>query len=219
MRHTRKHAEIQRDYEQVMQQYNRKVLKVFGCSCLALELAGKALFGRDSDLAAQVIADDERIDGLNEEINFEGMRILSSYPSIEIDLNEVMTLMRLGGMLEWLGDYSVCLARHVLRLNNLSETREVRLVEPVLQAVLRHVNRVRKALEERNFDVVRDCLVFASDRENCAFDLTNRLVRASRREHARMEPLAELIFISRSLEHVWLNLEKIEGEILQLETA
>ncbi len=205
-----------RAFDKVLERLNKKVLKMFACSNLSLQLACKALFERDSDLANQVIADDDKIDELNKEINNEGMNILACFSPVSIDLRFILTLTTLSGRLERIGDYSTTIARHALQLNRVAETREVRLIEPVFQSILKHTCRIRKALEERDFGMIREDLQAEDNQENLTTALTDRLAKSSENESISIPTLAELIFISRSLEYIWTVLVNIEEDILGL---
>lgn len=190
---------------------------MFGLSCLALELTCKALLERNSDLATQIIDDDDEVDAMSGDLDYEGTNIIASYNPVSNGLRFIISLMRLTKMFERLSDCSVTICTHVLRLNSLAEMREVRFIEPVFLSMLNHANKVRKSFEERNFKAIRNCLSMTGNCDNL-ISLTNRLVKVSEIPNVSIPALAELIFISRSLQHIWISLGKIEEEILQLDS-
>lgn len=205
-----------RVFDKALEHLNQKILKMFSCSHLSLQLACKALFERDSDLASQVIAEDDKIDALNKKINHDGMNILACFSPAAIDLRFILVLMTLSGRLERIGDYGVSIARHTLNLNRVSENREARLIEPVFQSILKHMYRIRKVFEERDFESLRKNLQTEDNRENITISLTDKLAKTSENASISIPVLAELIFISRSLEYIWILQENMEEDILSL---
>jgi len=79
----------------------------------AIALAARALDGRDSELAAQVVEGDRAIDALEDEINQQVVRVLALRQPQADDLRAVIAVMKIAGDLERLGDYAKNMAKRV----------------------------------------------------------------------------------------------------------
>lgn len=205
-----------RVFDQVLDRLNKSTLKVFSSTYLAMQLAHKALLTRDSDLANQIIAEDEEIDELNKSISHQSMNIMASFAPVSTDLRYVLCLASLSRHLERIGDQCVTIARHVLKLNDLSELRETRLLEPVFVNVLRQASKTRVHLESPDFDSIRNDVQNQQEQTEFITSVTERLAKISEQESTSIPALAELIFISRSLENISALLGDINEEMLTI---
>ena len=98
-----------------------------------LEKAVRGLTERDSALCEQVIADDAEVDMLEMKIDEEGLRIMTLFQPVATDLRRVISVMKVSGNLERVGDQAVSIARRARKMNRNLEIAETRLIEPVYQ--------------------------------------------------------------------------------------
>ena len=92
----------------------------------------EALIKRDAALAKQVIAQDDRVDGLQREIEEKAIATIARRQPMAIDLREIVGALRISNDLERVGDLAKNIAKRVALL-----TGEHRVNEVVLQ--LRHM--------------------------------------------------------------------------------
>jgi len=83
----------------------------------AIEQTMKALLSRDTALASRVIAEDERIDQLDVEIEERCIRILALRQPAASDLRFITTVIKINGHLERIGDMAVNIAKRTVILN------------------------------------------------------------------------------------------------------
>ncbi len=79
----------------------------------AIALSARALDGRDTELALQVVDGDRAIDDLEEQINQQVVRVLALRQPQADDLRAVVAVMKMAGDLERLGDYAKNMAKRV----------------------------------------------------------------------------------------------------------
>ena len=84
----------------------------------AVDRAMKALVERDSELAEQILADDDRIDALELETDQTCARLLARQPNEERELRFVITAVKITPILERVADHACNIARAALDLNN-----------------------------------------------------------------------------------------------------
>ena len=104
-----------------------------------LEMAVRGLTERDSTLCDKVIAEDAEVDHLEMKIDEEGLRIMTLYQPVATDLRKVISIMKVCGNLERVGDQAVSIARRARKMNRNLEIAETRLVEPIYKLSLIHI--------------------------------------------------------------------------------
>jgi phosphate transport system protein len=87
------------------------IMKMGGLVEAAIAQAATALETRDAELAQTVRSGDKAIDALEQQVNEEAARILALRQPIASDLRTVLTVFRLSGSLERMGDYAKNIAK------------------------------------------------------------------------------------------------------------
>ena len=118
----------------------------------AVEQAVAAAAGPNSEMAAAVIARDDAIDRTEITIEEECLKILALHQPVAGDLRYIITILKVNGELERIGDLAVNIARHTLDFAN---RRHEEVPEPVdftemVQLVRQMLKRALDALVSRN---------------------------------------------------------------------
>jgi phosphate transport system protein len=104
--------------EPELNQLRDHVLRMGGEVESAIERAMRALTERDSELAEEVLADDDRIDAMELEMDRKCIRVLALKAPEARDLRFVITAIKLTPILERIADHACNIARAALDLNN-----------------------------------------------------------------------------------------------------
>src|SRR6266850_2936823 len=100
-----------------------RVLLLGGESEAALERAMTALTERDSDLARQVLEQDDQIDRLEVEIDRQCIDIIALRQPAARDLRFVISAVKMAPLLERIADHACNIARATLDLNTEPELK------------------------------------------------------------------------------------------------
>lgn len=92
------------------------IMKMGGLVEVAISDATKALENRDVELAQLVRKRDKAIDALEEQVNYEAARVIALRSPTATDLRTVLTVMKLAGNLERVGDYAKNLGKRTSSL-------------------------------------------------------------------------------------------------------
>ena len=103
--------------EPELRQIHSTVLLVGGEVERAIERSMQALVSRDTQLAEQVLADDDRIDELELESDQIGIRVLALKAPEARDLRFVVSSSKIVTLLERIGDHACNIARATIELN------------------------------------------------------------------------------------------------------
>lgn len=121
----------------------------------AISTAGSALMSGDLTLAESVIADDQAIDAIEEDLDERCVLVLAQQSPVARDLRVVVTALRMSASLERMGD----LARHIAEVARRCYPERA-LPEPLLptfaqmhDAATRVASRVTQLLQTRDLAV------------------------------------------------------------------
>ncbi|MBK9315729.1 MAG: phosphate signaling complex protein PhoU [Acidobacteria bacterium] len=104
--------------ESAINQLRDHVLLMGGEVERAIDQATRALIERDSDLAEQVLRDDDRVDTLELEADQLCVRLLSMQSPEAYDLRVVVTAIKITPILERIADHACNIARAAIYLND-----------------------------------------------------------------------------------------------------
>jgi len=102
-----------------------RVLLLGGEAEAALESAMRALTGRDTELARQVLENDDRVDRLEVEIDRQCIDIIALRQPAARDLRFVISVAKMAPVLERIADHACNIARAAIDLNNEPELNSV----------------------------------------------------------------------------------------------
>jgi phosphate transport system protein len=108
-----------REYERELQEIREGLLYLGALTERALERGTQALVERDSDLAREIVRDDEQIDRLDVDLEEKCIRLLALRQPAARDLRFITTAIKITGHLERIGDMAANIAEKVLILNDL----------------------------------------------------------------------------------------------------
>ncbi|KAF0225843.1 MAG: phosphate transport system protein, partial [bacterium] len=92
------------------------ILLLGGAAEAAIARATSALMDRDADLAESVIAEDDEIDRMENDIDKHCSDLLINKQSINLDLRFVLLVSRAAQTIERIADHAVNIAKHALVL-------------------------------------------------------------------------------------------------------
>lgn len=135
---------IERHFERELERLGAEILRLGGLVEQAIDRSVRALVERDSDLAGRVVADDQAVDRLENEIDSLCTDLLALRQPIARDLRFITTALKITPDLERMADHAVNIAERAIELN--SEPPLKPLIDiPRLAAMARE--RVHDSLE------------------------------------------------------------------------
>jgi phosphate transport system protein len=112
-----------REYERELQEIKEGLIYLGALTERAIDRGVKALLDRDSDLARQVICDDDQIDRIDVEIEEKCIRLLALRQPAARDLRFITTAIKINGHLERIGDMAGNIAEKVIILNEVPQIK------------------------------------------------------------------------------------------------
>jgi len=179
------------------------IMKMGGLVETAIRDAAQALVNRDEELAEQVHLGDKVIDALEDQINDEAARVIALRAPTATDLRIVLSVMRISGNLERMGDLAKNLAK---RTSVLMQMTDVDGTGASIKRMAREVELMLKdgldAYIQRDSNLAQD--VIARDRD------VDQMYNAVFREYLtfmledprNITPCMHLHFIAKNIERM-----------------
>ncbi|MEC3862395.1 phosphate signaling complex protein PhoU [Mesobacterium sp. TK19101] len=202
-----------RDLEGIQAQ----IMKMGGLVEIAIRDAALSLVNRDEELAEQVRLGDKAIDALEDQINDEAARVIALRAPTATDLRIVLSVMRISGNLERMGDLAKNLAKRTSVLMHMADVdgagtsikrmaREVELMlKDGLDAYIQRDSNLALDVIERDSDV--DQMYNAVFREYLTFMME---------DPRNITPCMHLHFIAKNIERMGDHITSICEQVVFL---
>jgi phosphate transport system protein len=178
------------------------IAEMGGLAELALEQAMRALVSGDETLGGEVVARDRKLDTLENEVDAMAVRTLALRAPMADDLREIIAALKIGGVLERIGDYAKNIAKRVNRIEGRSRFEPLTLIPAMAELAGEMVHDVLTAYAARDPELARE--VIERDAKVDAFyeSIFRNLVSFMVENPATISSAAELLFVARNIERI-----------------
>jgi phosphate transport system protein len=201
---------------QDLEALQRDILALAGAVEVAIDGAIRSLRERDSGLAEQVIAGDDRIDKQQNRIEEECLKVLALHQPVAVDLRRVTAILQINTDLERMADLAVDIAGralHLLCLPPVPVPERFQRVADVTTVMVRQSLDAFVRLDAR--EALRVCrLDDEVDRLNA--EIIQELVRAMQQSPQLVEPGLSLFSAARHLERIADHATNIAEDVVYL---
>jgi phosphate transport system protein len=189
-------------YDDELRHLESLIAKMGGMAETQLASAIDAVARRDSDLAAQVIEDDDKVDKLEHEVDELAVRLLALRQPMATDLRHVLSARRVAGELERIADYAANVAKRSLVLNQMPPVRPVYAIPRMGQLVQAMIKGALDAYVAHDAD--KAVAVWRSDEQ--VDELHNSLFRElltyMMEDPRSITTCAHLLFMAKNIERM-----------------
>jgi phosphate transport system protein len=138
-------------YEEELSQLDRKVAQMGGLAEKLLGQAFDALERHDPNLAEGAISSDRSIDQIERELQEQTINMIARRQPMANDLRHIMTVLKIAGDLERIGDLAKNIAKRALAISGENHPKPLMTgFEHMTQLALRQLKDVLDAYAERN---------------------------------------------------------------------
>ena len=178
------------------------IAEMGGLAEVAIAESLDALVRGDEALAEQVVARDKRIDALEIEVDKLAVRIFALRAPMADDLREVIAALKIGGVLERIGDYSKNIAKRTGMIEGRARFEPLTLLPTMGELAGEMVHDVLTAYAARDPDLARE--VIATDVKVDGFynSIFRNLVSHMVENPSTISSAAQLLFVARNIERI-----------------
>jgi phosphate transport system protein len=193
---------MQRHFHEELETLKQTLLAMGGLVEDQIRRVLRALLGRDSDLAQEVIDRDREVNSYDVEVDEKCVELLALHQPAASDLRFITTAMKIVTDLERIGDQAVNIAQRVLELNREPQLKPYIDLPRMAERAQSMVKESLDAFVARDTDLARQ--VCGEDDEVDAFkeQIFRELLTFMMEDPKTIPRAIRLILISRFLERV-----------------
>lgn len=178
------------------------IAEMGGLAEVAIARSVDALVKRDHDLAAEVVRGDARLDALEVEVDRLAVRIIALRAPMADDLRDVISALKISGIIERIGDYAKNIAKRVGEVEGRAKIEPLTLIPAMAEIAQSMVKDVLDAYAARDAQLAVEVV----DRDEKVDEFYNSIFRnlvAHMMENpATISSAAQLLFVARNLERI-----------------
>lgn len=178
------------------------IAEMGGLAEVAIGEAMQALVSGDEELAKAVVARDKKLDALESQVDAMAIRTIALRAPMADDLREIIAALKIGGVLERIGDYAKNIAKRAPRIEGRSRFEPLTLIPAMGELASGMVHDVLTAFAARDPVLARE--VIERDQKVDAFydSIFRNLVSYMVENPATISSAAELLFVARNIERI-----------------
>ena len=178
------------------------IAEMGGLAELAVEEAMKALISGDEELGEAVVARDRKLDLLETEVDALAIRTIALRAPMADDLREIIAALKIGGVIERIGDYAKNIAKRVGHIERRGRFEPLTLLPAMNDLAQGMVHDVLTAFAARDPALARE--VIERDAKVDAFydSIFRNLVSYMVENPATISTAAQLLFVARNIERI-----------------
>ena len=207
-------------FDRDLETIQARIMKMGGLVEAAIMEAARSLETRDEELAEQVRANDKANDGLEELINEEAARVIATRAPAAGDLRLILSVTKISGNLERIGDYAKNLAKRTRVLNQMppvnssaaSLRRMAREVEEMLKDAL-------DAYVQRDVELATDVILRDHEVDQMYNALFREFLTFMMEDARNITPCMHLHFIAKNTERMGDHVTSISEQVIYLVTG
>ncbi|MEL0435464.1 phosphate signaling complex protein PhoU [Phycobacter sp. K97] len=207
-------------FDRDLEAIQARIMKMGGLVEAAIMESARALETRDEELAQKVRADDKAIDGLEELINEEAARVIAIRAPAAVDLRVVLSVMKIAGNLERIGDYAKNIAK---RTGVLIQGHDSADSAAALRRMAREVELMLKdaldAYIQRDVELAHDVITRDRDVDQMYNALFREFLTHMMEDPRNITPCMHLHFIAKNIERMGDHVTSICEELIYLVTG
>ncbi|KAA0920909.1 phosphate signaling complex protein PhoU [Aquicoccus porphyridii] len=209
-------AAFDRDLETIQ----ARIMKMGGLVEQAILDAADSLAARDEELARKVRRRDSAIDDLEEQINDDAARVIALRAPTATDLRLVLSVMKIAGNLERIGDYAKNMAK---RTSVLVEMAPIEGANVSLKRMARDVQLMLKdaldAYVQRDAELAMDVIRRDRDIDQLYNALFREFITFMMEDPRKITPCMHLHFIAKNTERMGDHVTSIAEQVVYLVTG
>jgi phosphate transport system protein len=179
-----------------------KVLLLGGETESALERAMHSLTERDSQVAQEVLENDDKVDALEVEIDRQCIEIIALHQPAARDLRFVISVAKMAPILERIADHACNIARAAIDLNNEPELTAVADLRKMSEHALSMLRAALDAFTSNDAIAARE-VIKTDDKINDLYNyIFHKLIEMMVTEPGTATRNARLIFVAKHLERI-----------------
>ena len=193
---------IIKSYDEELQRLDNTITQMGGLAESQLGAAIEAVVKRDSDLAAEVIENDAKVDELEHEVESLVVRLLALRQPMARDLRQIVAALKTATDLERICDYAANVAKRSIVLNQTAPVKPVYALPRMGGLCQGMVKDMLDAYVERDADKALAVWLRDEELDEMYTSLFRELLTYMIEDARNITPCTHLLFMAKNLERI-----------------
>ncbi|MCJ7823013.1 MAG: phosphate signaling complex protein PhoU [Armatimonadetes bacterium] len=206
-------------FDEQLQELEGRLVEMGRFVASMLEKAVRALEEHDVELAREAIAEDDRADEMDLEIEQHCMRLLALQQPMSRDLRTIGTVMKVIADVERIGDYSVDIAKTAIKLADTEYFRPLEDIPRMAEMVRTMLQRALEALVAHDLALVAQVVDCDDAVDKLWYKVLDDVEKAMQERSDIVPQAVALLLVARYLERVADHTVNIAERTAYMETG
>lgn len=207
-------------FDRDLEEIQGHIMKMGGLVEEAILDAAKSLGTRDEELAEKVRGGDAAIDRLEELINEEAARVIALRAPTAIDLRVILSVIKIAGNLERIGDYAKNMAKRTSVLMHMTPVDGARgALRRMAREVQLMLNDALDAYIQRDVELAHEILERDRDIDQMYNALFREFLTFMMEDPRFITPCMHLHFIAKNTERMGDHVTSVAEQVIYLVTG
>ena len=195
------HSHIVRSYDEEQAALMRELLRMGEMAVAQLEAALDVVERRDDKAAERVMANDDAIDALEQQVNQDVIRLIRRGP-MATDLRIILAALRVASDIERIGDYAANIAKRSMALNHSPPLPHTRGLSALGKLAARQLREVMRAYVERDGDAALRVRESDAELDTLYTGLFRELLTYMMEDARAITACTHLLFMAKNIERI-----------------
>ena len=195
------HNHIVRSHDEEQRALLDELIRMGHMSVAQLEAALDVVERRDDKAAERVVANDDAIDALEQQVNHDVIRLIQRGP-LAGDLRVILAALRVASDIERIGDYAANIAKRSIALNLAPPLPHTRGLDALGRMAARQVREVLAAYAARDGEAALRVRANDAELDTLYTGLFRELLTYMMEDARAITPCTHLLFMAKNLERI-----------------
>ena len=195
------HSHIVKSYDEEQRRLLDETLRMGEMAAAQLEAALDVVQRRDDKAAARIIANDEAIDVLEQEVSHDVMKLALRGPMAR-DLRQILAAIRIASDIERIGDYAANVAKRSTALNLSPPLPQISGLQAIGALAVKQVRDVLAAYRDGDVENAQRVRARDADIDTAYTALFRELLTYMMEDARAITPCTHLLFMAKNIERI-----------------
>jgi phosphate transport system protein len=193
---------IIKSYDDELDRLSKMIVEMGGLAESQLAAAIEVVMERDSDRAARVVADDDKVDQLERDLDNLAIRLLALRQPMARDLREIVAALKIASDLERICDYAANVAKRSIALAQSPPIQPVHALPRMAHLALLLVKDVIDAYIARDADKAVAVWLRDEELDDMYASLFRVFLTYMMEDPRNIGPCTHLLFMAKNIERI-----------------
>jgi len=193
---------IIKSYDDELARLTGEIVRMGELAVTQLEAALDVVERRDERAAQHVVANDEAIDQLEQEISHDVVRLLALRAPMAVDLRNVFAALRIAADIERIGDYAANVAKRSIPLSMVAPIAATSGLAYLAELAATEVRDVLAAYRDRDAERAHEVWQNDAELDEAYTGYFRQLLTYMMEDPRNITPCTHLLFMAKNIERI-----------------